>query len=460
MTEQNRRPLALILLDGWGTERAEANTPFYDEICRKYPMTTLPAGTSAETGYRDIVAGRSVVSNAERIDSAIRSGEFFKNPVLADAMSHGGALHLVGILSGSERHASMESLFALLKMAKEHGVGDVFIHGFLDGLDVPPQTAEVCIEAVERETGELGVGRIASLCGRFFAMDMHANWERTARAFTLLMHCEGDRASDAASATERSAMSGISEEFMPPTVIGEAANIRTGDTIVFFNHRSDGMRQLARSITTSAKDINVVCLTEYDEDLGLPVAFSTDGTRNSLNEVLAAANIRQIRISQAEGRGHTDESASFAPAGDSIVFRTRSGVSSGDEPEMSSFKIANELIERIDKGDGDFFAVTLPALDILASIGDEHGASEATQYIDTCLGGMIEKIVESNGVAIITSPNSGNGAAKVPFHLIANDTADIKFRENGTLSDIAPTVLAILGIEKTAEMSGNDLRSC
>ena len=458
MTDQKRRPLALILLDGWGAQPANANTPHYDEICDKYPMTTLAAGTSAEAGYRDIIAGRSVVSNAEHINLAITSGEFFKNSVLVDAMPKGGTLHLAGILSSSERHASMESLFALLKMAKENDVSQVFVHGFLDGRDVPPQTAEVCIESLEHETEKIGIGRIASLCGRFFAMDIDTNWERTARAFTLLMHGEGEHAADAKSAIEQLSMRGISEEFMAPTVVGDAAVIREGDTVVFFNHRADGMRQLTRSISQATTGFRAVCMTEYDAATGFPAAFAADENVVSLSEVFAQANIRQVRVTQAENRGQFAEAAAFVPAGDNVVFRGRDGVSPIDEPEMSSFKIANEVIERLDRSEGDFFAVSLPAADILASRGDERGTAEAKEFIDTCLGGMIDKILEVNGTAIISSPNSRNGddePQRVPFHLIGDDAT---LAEDGTLSDVAPTILAILGIEKPTEMSGCDLR--
>ena len=458
MTDQNRRPLALILLDGWGTQTPSAHTPFYEEICDKYPMTTLAAGTNAEAGYRDIAAGRSVVSNAEYINSAIVSGEFFKNAVLLDAMTKGSTLHLAGILSGSERHASMESLFALLKMAKENGVSQVFVHGFLDGRDVPPQTAEVCIELLECEIEKIGIGRIASLCGRFFAMDMDGNWERTARAFTLLMHGEGEHFVDAKTAIEQLSMRGISEEFMAPTVVGDGAVVREGHTVVFLNHRADGMRQLARSISQSTGGFRTVCMTEYDAAAGFPAAFAADENTISLSEVFAQANIRQVRVSQAENRGQFSDATSFVPAGDNVVFRGRDGVSPIDEPEMSSFKIANEVIERLDRSEGDFFAVSLPAAEVLASRGDERGRAEAMEFIDTCLGGIIDKVLEVNGAAIIASPNSRNSNGephRVPFHLIGEGA---KLADDGTLSDVAPTILAMLGIEKPAEMSGNDLR--
>jgi len=452
MTNRTKRPLVLILLDGWGTPPTEANTPYYDEICRKYPMTTLAAGTSAEAGYRDIAAGRRTISNAERINESVASDEFFKNSVLLDAMPRAGRLHLGGILSGSERHASMESLFALLKMAKERGVSDVFVHGFLDGRDVPPQTAEVCVEALESEIEKIGIGCIASLCGRFFAMDTDGNWERTARAFTLLMHGEGEHADDAKSAIEHLAMRGISEEFMAPTVVGDGAVVREGDAIVFFNHRADGMRQLARSISHAAGGFRAFCMTEYEGDLGFPVVFATNGNIKTLGEVFALSNLREVSISQAENRGCFERSASFVPSGDNVVFRGRDGISAGDAPEMSSFKIANEAIERIDQGEGDFFAVSLPAADVQT---EERDRVESIQFIDTCLGGIVDKILEANGTAMISSPNSRNGTG-VPFHLIGDDS---KLAEGGTLSDIAPTILAMLGIEKPLEMSGSDLRS-
>ena len=199
-------------------------------------------------------------------------------------------------------------------------------------------------------------------------------------------------------------------------------------------------------------------MTEYDAATGFPAAFAADENVVSLSEVFAQANIRQVRVTQAENRGQFAEAAAFVPTGDNVVFRGRDGVSPIDEPEMSSFKIANEVIERLDRNEGDFFAVSLPAADILASRGDERGTAEAKEFIDTCLGGMIDKILEVNGTAIISSPNSRNGddePQRVPFHLIGDDAT---LAEDGTLSDVAPTILAILGIEKPTEMSGCDLR--
>jgi 2,3-bisphosphoglycerate-independent phosphoglycerate mutase len=267
-------------------------------------------------------------------------------------------------------------------------------------------------------------------------------------------------------------MRGISEEFLAPIVIGEAAVVREGDTLVFFNHRADGMRQLARSITGTGKTVHAICMTEYDKGLDLPVVFSPDGGENSLSDILALANLSQIQILQAESSHNGEETTSFVPAGENIVFRNRTGISASDEPEMSSFKIANELIERLDEKKGDFFVVNLPAADITASEGDAQGVIEAIQYIDTCLGGMVDKILEADGTAIITSPgsnfdfaerrteleNSGPLEREVPFHLIEKaGTSELK--DGGTLSDIAPTILAIFGLAKPPEMSGNDLRS-
>jgi 2,3-bisphosphoglycerate-independent phosphoglycerate mutase len=483
MNDLNKRPLALILLDGWGASQANdgnaiamAHTPCYDEICQKYPMTTLTAAESAEAGHLNITAGRTVVTEAVRINSAIASGEFFESKELREAFStaarDGKAVHLAGLLSGSERHASSETLYSLLKMAKDHGVKDVFIHGFLDGRDTPPQTAEICIEALERQIAEIGIGRIASLCGRFFAMDTDGNWERTARAFTLMVYGEGEHAPDAKSAIEKSSMSGISEEFMAPVIIGDGGKLGEGDTLVFFNHRADGMRQLVRSFAGAGSNVRAVCMTEYDKDFGLPVVFSDD-KGSSLSDILALANVSQVRISQAECLHSGDELGSFVPNGANVIFRSRAGMSAADEPEMSSFKIANELMQKLEDQKGDFFVVTLPAADVIASAQNMQGTIEAIQYIDTCLGGIVDKVLDADGTVIITSPNSNlddikqqspleSGASPtpriVPFHLIEK-AGNLTLRDGGSLSDVAPTILSIFGLAKPPEMSGNDLRS-
>ena len=268
------RPLALVILDGWGyaprtdgNAIAIAHTPYYDEICRSFPMTILSASGErdgeangagdAEVGHLRMGTGRAAQTEVSQIKSAIETGAFMKNEVLRSAFEKakgsGAAVHFVGLLSDAGVHSSTENLFALLRMAKQNGLENVFVHCILDGLDVPARTADVYVEALEIKLSDIGIGRIATLCGRYFAMDSSENWERTARAYTMLAHAEGERATDAVSAIRNSFLRGISDEFISPIVIESepgkpVTTIKDGDQVVFFNHRGDGMLQLVRSV--------------------------------------------------------------------------------------------------------------------------------------------------------------------------------------------------------------------
>lgn len=337
MSPSTNRPLALIILDGWGFSNREegnaialAHTPFYDQIRRDFPMTTLvaagsrvgqapEASGSPEIGHMNIGTGRTARSESVRILESIRNGEFAKNEVLLRAIgrlaSNGRSLHLIGMLSDGGVHSSTESLFALLRMAKNCGVTRVFVHCILDGVDVPPRTADIYVEALEIKLADIGVGQIATLCGRHLAMDSRGNWERTARAFTMMVHGEGERSNDAVNSIRNSFLRGIADEFISPIVLESAPDvpltrIENGDAVVFFNHRAEGIRQLVRSLSVadtsgSAKPvIDTVCLVEYDKDFDLPVAFEPEPATHVLTDVLAEAGIASVRITQSERFPH------------------------------------------------------------------------------------------------------------------------------------------------------------
>lgn len=509
--EKIGRPLALVILDGWGyAPRTEGNaiaiahTPYYDEICRAYPMTTLSASGesvgrqqgsagNAEAGHLTIGTGRVAQTEVARIQSAVASGAFKDNEVLNAAFSkakaNSSAVHLVGMVSDSGIHSSTETLFAILRLAKRHGLKDVFIHCILDGLDVPARTADVHIEALEIKLADIGVGQIATLCGRYFAMDSGENWERTARAYTMLVHAEGERASDPVAAIRNSFLRGISDEFISPIVLEKAPNepmatVRTGDLVVFFNHRSDAMVQFVRSISlpdesAGAKPVvDTVCLTEYDPGFGLPTAFSSETEKNTLTGVLSELEIPNFKITESERFTHLTH---FFDGGSEsqtqfeqqiLVPALKDGPRYG-QPESESFKITDKFLRRMESNERGIFVVNLPAADMMAESGDMGKTVAAIQYIDTCLGGICEGMRARNGVVMITSthgnceemfdPVSGERiptttANPVPFHYIDAQASDMTLREDGALSDIAPTILGVLGIEKPAEMTGMDLR--
>jgi len=502
----NDRPVTLVILDGWGyAPRTEGNaiamahTPYYDEICRCFPMTTLSAtgadgqSGNAEVGHLNIGTGRAARTEAARINAAVESGEFLENPVLnrsfARAKEKGSDVHLIGLVSDGGVHSSTENLFALIRLAKTNGLKNIFVHCILDGVDVPPRTADVYLEALEIKLADIGIGQIASLCGRFFAMDTAENWERTARAFTMLVHAEGERSRDAVSAIRNSFLRGIADEFTSPIVIEEApdiplATVKNGDLVVFFNHRADGMRQLVRSLcipegASGAKpDIDTVGLVEYDPGFNLPAAFRHEPETNSLTDVLAANEVPSVKITEYSRYPHLTW---FFNGGVDSPSRWEQQVLVGDPgsrladtpPESESFKIADKLRRGIETAPNGVFVVNIPAAGLIAETGDVGRTVAAIQYIDTCLGGICERVAEAGGVAIITSTH-GNCEAMlhadsgepsysatdnpVPFHFMDFRSNGVTLRDEGTLADVAPTILGILGLEKPSEMTGSDLR--
>ena len=510
MTTENTRPVALIILDGWGISDSSAgnaialaHTPYYDQICARYPRTQLAASGehvglasgssgSAEAGHLNIGAGRVVQTDIARIAKAVRSGDFEQNKVLQSAMARAAAsgkpVHLIGLLSDGGVHSSPENLYALLRMAKREGANEVFVHGILDGRDVPPRTADIYVEALEIKMADIGVGRIATLCGRFFAMDSGENWERTARAFTMLVHAEGERASDARTAVRNSFLRGIADEFIAPIVLEKdtgvpVASVKDGDVVIFFNHRADTMRQLARSLAipeiglaATKPSIEAICLTEYDHSFNLAVAFKPETEGCVLGEVLAGSRIANYRVAGTDRFPHV--TSFFNGGADPSIYECGahvelpSGHHRDSEPEMESFKVADRVLQHINSGEPGVFVINFSASAIAAETGNLDRTIEAVQYIDTCLGGVIEKVSEAGGISIVTSshgsceemlnasgqPNRFATSNAVPFHVVGEDVMDLQLRSDGSLCDVAPTLLGILGVEKPGNMTGTDLR--
>ena len=508
-----KKPLALIILDGWGhSPKKEGNaialarTPVYDEICEKYPKTLLAASGlrvglpadaagSSEVGHLNIGAGRIVQTDVANVSNAVKTGKFFENEVLKNAFTkaraYNSAVHLVGLLSDGDVHASPANLFALIRMAKNEGLQDVFVHAILDGRDVAPRTADVYTEALEIKMADIGVGKLATLCGRYYAMDKDKNWERTARAYTMLVHAEGERAGDAVSAIRGSFLRGIADEFIQPVVLEEkgepVARVKNNDVVIFFNHRADRMRQLVKALaapdtnefTTYGKPkIEAVCLTEYDRAFNLPVAFRPATETNTLARIFAENGVLNCRISETEKYAHLTY---FLNGGveteyaceQRIFVNSLKNTVAETQPEMSCFKVTDKLLRALEAAENDVFICNLAAQDAVAHTGNLEKTIESVQFVDTCLGGILEKIKELEGTAIITSdhgnceemadlltgePNNAHTANQVPFHIIDARIDGLQLRAGGALEDVAPTVLGILGIEKPPQMTGRDLR--
>lgn len=512
MLDANQKPLALIILDGWGVSDnsdqnaiARAHTPNYDELCRKFPMTTLassgervglPKGEagSPEAGHLNLGAGRIVRTDKCRIDDAIESEAFFKNRVLVDAMQNavrrGSSVHFAGLLSDAGIHSSAEHLFALLRLAKRLELPEVFVHCFLDGHDVPVKTADIYVEALEVKMDEIGIGHIATLCGRHFAMDSEGGWERTARAYTMMVHSEGEAVPEPKKAIRDAFVRGYADEFIRPIIAEKEVGVpvgpvRDGDLVIFFNHRGDSLRQLADSLAASGDAgafafskprIEIVFMTDYDNLLDAPVAFPSEPIQNSLVEILAENHRSSFRITETERVAHLGDffgqSMHNEMSNSDILHSVESGLREAN-PEMASFKLADRFINRLDADNCGFYVINLPAPALIAESGDLEKTIEAVQFVDTCLGGILEKVREKNGVAVITASHAGCEEMRqrssggqtyraspnpVPFHLFDSGGNFRNLRSGGAIEDVAPTILGILGLDKPIEMTGRDLR--
>ena len=511
---KKRGPLALIIIDGWGHSLARegnaialAATPFYDELCEKYPSTLLeahgsrvglPAGVmgNSEVGHLNIGSGRVIRMDVSLVDHEIETAEFFRNVRLANAMEKARhpehALHLMGLISDGQVHSSLTHLYALLQMAKQHGVENVFIHCFLDGRDTPPTSGAQYVAAVQRKIAEIGCGEIASLVGRYYAMDRDKRWERTQRAFDLLTKAIGYRATDPIAAINESYERGVTDEFVEPvSIVGQdnspVATIKDGDSIIFFNFRPDRARQLTRALAVSDFNefpvgdrprVEFVCFTMYDNTFDLPVAFPPRQHQNVLAEVWGRSCIRNYRLAETEKYAHVTYFFNGGvekeyPCERRLLVPSPRIATYDLEPEMSAFKVTDKVLGGIEEGETDVFVVNFANPDMVGHTGKLDKTIEACQYVDTCLGWITKRVREARGITLLTAdhgnaeqmidpitggPHTAHTTNPVPFHLIDEESIGMKLRGGGALEDVAPTLLALIGEEKPSEMTGRDLR--
>jgi 2,3-bisphosphoglycerate-independent phosphoglycerate mutase len=507
-------PLALIIIDGWGySPTREGNAialaakPFYDELNEKYPHTLLaahgarvglPAGVmgNSEVGHLNMGAGRVIRMDVSRIDHDIETGEFFSNEVLAkvmdDAKSRGRQLHLMGLISDGQVHSSQEHLYALLRMAKQRGLDRVFIHCFLDGRDTPPSSAADYVSALQEQIEEVGSGRIATVVGRYYAMDRDQRWERIQRAYDLLVSAAGARAQDPVEAIRESYQRGVTDEFVEPIVVenenGEpAATIQEGDAVIFFNFRPDRARQLTRALAIAGFDefpitnrpvIDFVCFSVYDVTFPLPVAFRTPKHENIIADVFARFSVENLRLAETEKYAHVTYffnggTEKEFPCEQRLLVPSPKIATYDLEPAMSAFQITNNLLRILDEGQTDVFIANFANPDMVGHTGKLDKTIEACQYVDTCLGWITKAMRTARGTTLITAdhgnaeqmidpktgqPHTAHTTNPVPFHLIDEASLGVRLREGGALEDVAPTMLGLLGIEKSVEMTGRDLR--
>jgi 2,3-bisphosphoglycerate-independent phosphoglycerate mutase len=505
-------PLALIILDGFGhSDKREgnaiqlANTPRFDEFFSTYPHTLidgsghsvgLPAGQmgNSEVGHLNMGAGRIVRMDISRIDNAIETGEFFRNEVLVNAIEHANknhtSLHLMGLVSWGGVHSWQEHIYALLKMAKERGVEKVFVHAFLDGRDTAPDSGAGYVAELEEKMRELQIGKLASVIGRYYAMDRDKRWERVEKAYRLLVFGEGRPRQNAVAAIREYYAEGITDEFMLPIVlVGDdakpIATVQENDSIIFFNFRADRARQITRAFTDKDFDgfdvshrpqVFYTCMTNYSYEFLLPVAFPQEHHDEILANVFAESGLHNLRIAETEKYAHVTfffnggKEREFL--GEKRILIPSPKVATYDlKPEMSAYEVTDAVLQSINSDEFDVLIINYANADMVGHTGILPAAIKAVETLDECVGKVVDAIKAKGGTVIITSdhgnveqmidyatgqPLTAHTTNLVPFVLI--DSYRGELRQGGSLQDVAPTMLAILGINQPPEMTGHDLR--
>ncbi len=505
------KPVALIILDGFALrEEREANavaladTPHFDRYWQTYPHTTLLASGEAvglpqgqmgnsEVGHLNIGAGRIVYQDLTRVNKSIREGTFFKNDVIHQAMAHvkrkGTALHLYGLLSDGGVHSHIDHLFALLELAGQEKIERVYIHAFLDGRDVAPDSAEQYIKRLQAKMDEVGVGELATVQGRYYAMDRDRRWERTEKAYRAMVYAEGPRYRDPLQAVRDSYTNSIFDEFVLPTVIVDdsgqpVGQIRSEDAVIFYNFRPDRAIQISQVFTNKdfrgfdrgerfPHDLFYVCLTQFSEDIDAYVAYKPTDLDNTLGEVLTQNNLKQLRIAETEKYPHVTFFFSGGRekpfAGEKRILIDSPKVATYDlKPEMSAYEVTAALLEEIKKNEHDVIILNYANPDMVGHSGKLAPTIRAVEAVDECLGKVVDQIIAQGGLAVITAdhgnadqltddeghPHTAHTTNPVPC--IVTDKR-LRLREDGILADLAPTLLDILQLDQPKEMTGKTL---
>ena len=507
----NQRPLVLTILDGWGfspaTEGnaiAAARKPTYDELLRKYPNTLihtsgpfvgLPDGQmgNSEVGHMNMGAGRVIYMDVTRIDLLISSGEFVNNPALVNAMkkAEGHQLHLIGLCSDGGVHAQLTHLYALVEMAKQHGLRKVFVHCFMDGRDTPPESGAGYVAQLESKLGEFGIGKIASVSGRYFAMDRDKRWERIERAFGAMVLGNGNKFRSAAEAVRKSYERGITDEFIEPVTIVDDRDepvglIRDDDSVVMYNYRADRAREMTLALTDGTlerpsrslapKNLTYTMMTQYDKSLPLPYVLPPDHPDNILAEVMARANGKNLRVAETEKYAHVTyffNGGNEKPyGGEEREMVASPKVATYDlKPEMSAEGITEKVAKAIEQGGFDLIVMNYANADMVGHSGKMEPTVKACQAVDAGLGEILKALKRSGGSWIITAdhgnaetmidpitkgPHTYHTLNPVPFIVMTEEP--VQLRPDGALKDVAPTILGMLHLEKPAQMLGQDLR--
>jgi len=507
------KPVALIILDGWGINEdctnnavCQARTPRLDALFADYPSAWLDASGlsvglpegqmgNSEVGHLNIGAGRVVYQDLTRISLSIEDGSFFSNPVFLDALETirraGGKLHLMGLLSDGGVHSHNTHLYALIELARREGV-DVCVHAFMDGRDTPPQSGAGYLEQLEAELARLGHGRLASVTGRYYAMDRDNRWERVERAWRAMTLGEGVPVRTGAEAIQSAYAAGQTDEFVEPRVIMQNSHpvgtIADRDGIIFFNFRADRAREITRALTQdpftgfvrpSTPRLSVfACLTEYDATFDLPVAYANESYPQILGEVVAAAGLKQLRIAETEKYAHV---TFFFNGGieipfaneDRVLIPSPQEVATYDlKPSMSAPAVTDEVVRRIEQDRYDLIILNFANPDMVGHTGVLQAAIEAMETVDTCTGRVVDALLKVGGCALITAdhgncetmvdatgkPQTAHTSNRVPLILVDPQQRDARLKP-GILADLAPTILTLMGLAVPSEMTGKNLVS-
>ena len=502
-----KQPLALIILDGFGCREetkgnaiAAARTPHLDHLMACCPHTRigasgmdvgLPDGQmgNSEVGHTNIGAGRIVYQELTRITKSFDEGEALGNPALTAAMENarrpGQALHLMGLLSDGGVHSHIRHLYGLMEMARRFAVERVYLHCFMDGRDVPPTSGIEFIAALQQKIKELGLGQIATVSGRYYAMDRDNRWERVKLAYDAIVNGEGNKDPDPVAVMQKSYGAGVTDEFIVPTVVTEGAGIKAGDSVIFFNFRPDRARELTRALVDpdfagferekGFFPLTYICMTQYDATMpNVEVAYRPESLANTLGEYLSRLGKTQLRIAETEKYAHVTfffNGGVEAPyEGEDRVLIPSPKVATYDlQPEMSAYAVTDEAVRRIENGRYDVIILNYANCDMVGHTGVFEAAVKAVEAVDTCLGRLLAALEKAGGRAFLTADHGNadqmadeNGAPftahttnPVPF--VAIGFGDVTLRSGGRLADIAPTMLQAMGLPQPEEMTGRSL---
>ena len=500
-----KTPTTLIIMDGYGLGSPgpgnaviNASTPNLDRIFRDCPGCKLSASGldvglpegqmgNSEVGHTNMGAGRVVFQDLPHISRDIDSGEFFKNPAYLEAMSNcrewDSALHLMGLLSDGGVHSHITHLFALLQMAKEQGLQKVYVHCFLDGRDVPPSSGKGYVEQLQAKIQELGIGQIATVMGRYYAMDRDKRWDRVQRAYDAIACGEAPFEADPALAVQKSYDAEVTDEFMEPVVCARNAQIQDNDSIIFFNFRPDRAREITRCFVdedftdvkrkTGFLSVDFICTTEYDATMpNVTVAYPHQKLVNTFGEYISNLGLTQLRIAETEKYAHVTfffngGVEQVFPGEDRCLIPSPKVATYDLQPEMSAYAVTEETVKRIESGAYDVIILNFANCDMVGHTGVYEAACKAVSTVDECVNRVVEATSKMGGVSLITAdhgnaeqmvdedgePFTAHTTNLVPFYIVG---ASVQLRD-GRLADIAPTMLDLMGLEKPAEMDGQTL---